>query len=92
MIDTATCARDVNHREHHGASCTDFHLKLQYKMLCVFLAFLAQGALPPPPPKDLKTTVPVRTALFISTSAPANNTVFGMTASICRHDPQDGQL
>ena len=29
LVDAAICAADVYHREHHGASCTDFHLKRQ---------------------------------------------------------------
>ena len=29
IVDAAICATDVYHREHHGASCTDFHLKRQ---------------------------------------------------------------
>ena len=43
IVDAATCARDVYHREHRGASCTDFNLKLQCGKLCAILVFLPRA-------------------------------------------------
>ena len=64
--------RDFYHKEHHGVSCTDFYLKPPCGKLFVIIAFLAQGTALP----ALKATVPVRTALPMCASMPANNTMF----------------
>ena len=80
IVDAATCARDVYHREHRGASCMDFHLELQCGKLCAILVFWPRA--------------PARTVLPMCTSMPANNITLetaeaAAAASVCTAMPVD---